>query len=899
LVGVIGVLVCGGWCWAGVASATTGHAFAGEFGARGIEDGQFANGPSGVATASSGDVFALGGDQVLRFSDTGAFELTFVVDQPHSAVRDVAVGPGDAIYVRSLVPFGPAELLKYDDSGTFLSRIDFAGSGVTLNWDSCAGLAVDPVDGSVFVVATDDVSQAQVIARFDASGAFVGSFDGANGSPDLGFACPTGLAVDGAHRVYVLDGTKGRVDQYSATGAFGATVDDGVRGAPFSVAADPVSSEVYVGESGQLGAQVTHFSAGGASVVYTFDVSVVAGAPSIAVSGAGTVYVPDSDDAVVVRFTRFDGPTVTTDPATAVDARSVTLNGSINPMGIDSRYHFEYGLDQHYGSRTPDVGVGSGSSVVSTPAELDGLSPSATYHFRIVGSNDSGSIVGVDQSFTTAAAVPTVDVVPPFASAITPRSATVHGSVNASNSLLANYDFEYGKTSAYGSLAVGAPGASLCFFDCNALDRAVAAPLSGLEPGTLYHFRVVASNLTGGVQGVDQTFVTAPAAAAGAVEVTAKRAVLRGTIDGHGVATSYHFNYGLTAAYGSSTPEADGGGGDGERLVSQEISGLRPSTIYHVQVVAKSGNVIRSGGDGVFVTAPAPGAVATVPTGVTTSAATLTGTATTFNTASSYHFELSALDGSYAVNTPERALEAAADGRPVSASLTGLPAGTAFRVQLVVSGNEVTTFSDQLVFSTAPVPQVIPEIDQTRVYGCASPHVDTYDKRPDPGDVITVSGQDLGLGGTVVLGGESFTPTDWSQTGFKVRVPDDAKGTLGLTVNCGRVSNTVAVAIFAEPDNRFSVPTRSTTAAGVRLVVRVPGPGKLETSGARIAAGKVTVKKAGKVTISVRLNRAGARALVKASAGRLRVGVGVRFTPAGGKPAAKPLTVTFQRKAGR
>jgi hypothetical protein len=377
---------------------------------------------------------------------------------------------------------------------------------------------------------------------------------------------------------------------------------------------------------------------------------------------------------------------------------------------------------------------------------------------------------------------------------------------------------------------------------------------------------------------------------------------LRGTIDGHGVATSYHFNYGPTTAYGSSTPEVDGGGGDGERLVSQQVSGLRPSTIYHVQVVARSGGVVRNGGDGVFVTAAAPVAVATFATGVSTDAATLMGSATTFNAAGSYHFELSTLDGAYAVVTPERVLEAAADAQPVSVPLTGLPAGKTFRVQLVVTANDTTTFSDQMVFATAPsprVPPVTPDGDPTTVFGCGAPHVDAYDRRPDPGDVISVTGRDLGLSGTVALGGESFTPTEWSQTGFKVRVPDDAKGTLALTVNCGRVSNTIAVAVFTEPDNRFSVPRRSTTTTGARLVVRVPGPGKLEISGARVTASKVTVKKAGEVSIGVRLNRAGASALRKAGAGRLGIKVGVRFTPAGGKPAARSLTVTFERKGGR
>jgi hypothetical protein len=281
----------------------------------------------------------------------------------------------------------------------------------------------------------------------------------------------------------------------------------------------------------------------------------------------------------------------------------------------------------------------------------------------------------------------------------------------------------------------------------------------------------------------------------------------------------------------------------------------------------------------------------------------LNGTASTFGAAGSYHFELSALDGSYSTVTGERALAATADPQPVSVGVAGLPAGKTFGVQLVVTANEASEYSDLITFATAPVPLVAPitpESDPTTVFGCTAPHIDPYDKRPVPGEVITITGQDLGLSGTVTVGDESFTPTEWSQTGFKVQVPDEAKGTLALTASCGRVSNTVAVAVFQVPDNRFSIPTRSVEGATARLVVRVPGPGKIETTGARITGSKTTVRKpGGEVTIIVKLNAAGAKALKRAKTHKLKVGVGVRFTPAGGKLAAKSLTVTFQRKAGR
>ena len=503
-----------------------------------------------------------------------------------------------------------------------------------------------------------------------------------------------------------------------------------------------------------------------------------------------------------------------------------------------------------------------------------------------------------------------MDHVAPFASAITPRSARLYMSINPNRNpaFSVSWHVEYGTTTVYGSTAQlefptdgSFPGS--CFV-CGGVDIPVVATASNLEPGTLYHFRLVAdADGVGGTQlGVDQTFITAPAAAAGAVEVTAKRATLRGTIDPHGVGTSYHFNYGPTTAYGSSTPEVGGQGGDGERLVTQQINGLQPSTTYHVQIVAQSGDVVRSGGDGVFTTPPAPSATAGFPTGVSTSAATLTGTAATFGVPGSYRFEVTALDGSYQTVTDDRALAAAAGSQPVSVAVTGLPAGKTFGVQLLVTANEATEYSDLITFATAPNPQVPPvgpESDPTTVLGCRAPHVDGYNKRPQPGEVITITGQDLGQSGTVTLGDESFTPADWGQSGFKVRVPDEAKGTLALTAGCGRVSNTIALAVFSVPDNRFSVPSRSVSGTTARLVVRVPGPGMIETTGTRIGASKTTVKKAGgEVTITAKLNRAGIKALNRAKSHKLKIKIAVQYTPAGGKPATKTLTVTL-RKAGR
>jgi hypothetical protein len=911
----------------GSAWGTTGHNFAGQFGGFGNGDGQFSSGPTGVAVMpSTGDVFvadqgapasgAVPTPRVERFDAGGAFQSAVTIGGGYTVVSSVAVDPAGLGSVYALAYLGGtgASVLKYSVSGALVYQLDASTSGTTIAFagggvGGNAALAVDPVDGTVYVAATDNGNNA-VIDSFDpATGAFIASFDGSNGSPDGGFRCPNGLAVDGTHHVYVLDTCKNRVDQYSAAGAYLNPVDVGSR-VLSAVAADASSGEVYVSEAGQLGLQVAHFSAGGAALVYVFDASNVASVGAIAVGAGGTVYVADSTNPVVERFTRFDGPTVVTGSTSPPEARAVTLEGTIDPEGVASSYHFEYGTGVAYGSRTDETSAGSGTGAVAASAALAGLRPNTAYHYRIVGSNAAGSIAGDDASFVTGSAP--ADIGPAFASGITPRSARIHGSVNPNSVNLSNssgftatYSFEYGTSTAYGQTAVGGNGGTLCllFVGCPGSALPVDASLSALEPGTTYHFRVVADNGTGGVQlGADQTFITAPAAAGTAGDVTTKRATLMGTINPHGTATTYHFNYGPSASYGETTPEADGGAADGDRLVTQQISGLLPSTVYHVQVVATTGDVTRFGGDGLFRTPPAPTATAIGPTGVSTSAATLAGDVNTYGSAGTYRFDVSSLDSSYVSSTGERAVSGVAAVERVTAPIDGLPAGETFIVQLTVTSNESSQVSDLVTFATASVPRVFPPppaSDGSSLYGCSAPHLDAFNARPKPGDTIAITGHDLGVGGNAVLGDGSLTATDWSATGFRVRVPDDATGTVALTVDCGHRSNTIAIAIFHQPDNAFSITGRSVTRSTVTLTVKAPGPGKFEISGTNAKPAKTIVSKAGAATIKITLTSAGVRALARAKSHTLKVTAHVRFTPAGGTRASKTATFTFKRKAGR
>jgi len=92
------------------------------------------------------------------------------------------------------------------------------------------------------------------------------------------------------------------------------------------------------------------------------------------------------------------------------------------------------------------------------------------------------------------------------ASDIRNAEATIHGNVNP-NSVETHYRFDYGTTTGYGSSAPSSEGNIGHGTGTVGLDFS----LSNLQPGTTYHYRVVATSAAGTSYGSDQQFTTPPA----------------------------------------------------------------------------------------------------------------------------------------------------------------------------------------------------------------------------------------------------------------------------------------------------------------------------------------------------------------------------------------------------
>lgn len=200
-------------------------------------------------------------------------------------------------------------------------------------------------------------------------------------------------------------------------------------------------------------------------------------------------------------------PAVTTGAATNVGSGSALVHGTVNPVGEETLYAFQWGPSPGYGNETPlpPASAGSGTAAMSVSAKLSGLAPGTTYHFRIIALSLGGVSTGTDGTFTTTGTKPPPaapsQVMTGSATEVSASGATLSGTVNPEGTAT-TYHFEYGTTADYGFET--APADAGAGHD----PVTVSFRLGGLASGTTYHFRLVAVNAGGTVIGADHSFTT-------------------------------------------------------------------------------------------------------------------------------------------------------------------------------------------------------------------------------------------------------------------------------------------------------------------------------------------------------------------------------------------------------
>ena len=175
---------------------------------------------------------------------------------------------------------------------------------------------------------------------------------------------------------------------------------------------------------------------------------------------------------------------------TAFPLHGTTVAGTVDPNGLATTYHFEYGGTIGYGNSTTSQSAGSGWQPTPVSGTLTGLKGLTGYHFRLVASNSAGTSYGVDQVFSTPDWRPTIAIDP--ATNRTTKSAMLNARINPQGTATTYY-IEWGESGVFGSKVPASPAN----IGSGTSDVAVSQEISGLTAEREYHYRVVATSSEG------------------------------------------------------------------------------------------------------------------------------------------------------------------------------------------------------------------------------------------------------------------------------------------------------------------------------------------------------------------------------------------------------------------
>jgi hypothetical protein len=213
----------------------------------------------------------------------------------------------------------------------------------------------------------------------------------------------------------------------------------------------------------------------------------------VATNTAGTSY---GSDTTFTTLSTIGPPVVISNPASLIASFSATLNGSLDPHGLSTNVYFRYGTTTSYGLTTP-MQTQTGNTFRNIIANISSLIKNTVYHFRIVATNNAGTVYGADRTVTTLSATGPPVVTTKPATNITSSSATLNGSLDP-HGLTTSVYFQYGTTTSYGNTTAIQNKAGNTY-------RNITANISGLTGNTVYHYRIVATNNGVTRFGIDRT----------------------------------------------------------------------------------------------------------------------------------------------------------------------------------------------------------------------------------------------------------------------------------------------------------------------------------------------------------------------------------------------------------
>jgi hypothetical protein len=287
------------------------------------------------------------------------------------------------------------------------------------------------------------------------------------------------------------------------------------------------------------------------------------------------------------------------------------VSGTANPNGVGpiTECYFEYALATTSGWEHK-VNCDESTPITteeSVHANLTGLIGEETYRYRLVVSNGQphGTGRGAAKTITPHNVK---GLKTEAASNVTASSAVLNASF-AGNGEDTQYFFEWGQSKQYGHVTpvrdAGSPSAQ----------THISEEVTGLKPGVLYHFRVVAENGIGPSKAGDVVFTTFELPSVESFttsNLSESTAEVKATINPHGFETKYWVEYGPTLSYGSTAPIPPGtlGAVNTSQAVSIQLGGLE-RIVYHFRVVAESvwGRTVTNDQTFNFYPPPCPNAI--------------------------------------------------------------------------------------------------------------------------------------------------------------------------------------------------------------------------------------------------------------------------------------------------
>ncbi len=731
-----GLLVLG--VGGGVAEATTGYAFSSSF----APSGGFGY-PVGVGVdESDGGVFVADqGDSLLRrFSLTGVEETTPFLPAPAAGANQLTADNYAGAY--------QGEVFVASYTGGTVSTFNDEGEPLAPVISGLEGPTDVAVDGNGFLYVAQD---AGTVLRFNEKGEPVntaGTPCGACSGHENVVVSESGpiqaLAVSSAGNIYLATETgtseyvlKGTT--YEQSTVFQTGYSSGV--------ALGASGEVFVDQGGKVG----EYEASG-KLLREFGSGRLSGSTyGVAVHGMN-VYVADLGDDVVQVFKEENSPQTPLAEPVVVNGSSAVLHGTLEPAGTELTYYFSYNTGgascTGAGSRqtAPATGQGAVSQTVSV------LSQTA-YTVCLISENEIGaSAPSTPVTFKTPASPPIVEG--ESVGSITPTEASFSAQVDP-ESPATICEFQYVDQESFGH--TGYTGAST--IPCSTLvegnptqppflegfdTQPVLASVTGLAPGTTYHYRVLTVSSTGEeTTGADETFMTPEAPLTEtAIAQSSTIVSLSGELNPNGATgkVTYQFDYNTngtcTVPKITSQEEKEGKQPpfqpstratevtEGKHVhVQAEATGLEPNEQYTFCLVATNAYGGQAAGNTISTTTghQAPGITEASVTNITSNAATVDAKINPYGESSAYQIEYGT-SAAYGSSTPEVNTGAQHVPLSVQAQLAGLTPATEYHYRITATSGAGTEYTPDATFTTSQTPaEGIVGLPDKRAYEMVTP----------------------------------------------------------------------------------------------------------------------------------------------------------------------------------